>query len=318
MTTKKIIELLKEKETDFLKTNSFSKFPGIYAFFYIGNDFPLLGNSVSKHQIIYIGKTESSQEKRDAKTHFATGKTGSSTVRKSIGSILCSKENLKPIPRNDNDYEKGRFSHFKFDNPSEMKITNWMEMNLALSFYEYPRTKKEIEYLETEIINELVPILNISKNPKNEFKGTLQQLRKNCATIAIKNSDFKEKKTEKKETTINTTNNRKIYDVSTSETAYIDNITKSDMKSRNIRIKVDNKHLFPTEKLGNPISYFLDFKVGNIDFVAEYKIGSKDGKSRSGILKLGDRIYQETLRIQIGTNLKIGKSKENKYIIERL
>jgi len=99
MTTKEIIELLKEKETDFLKTKSFSKFPGIYAFFYIGNDFPLLGNSVSKHQIIYIGKTESSQEKRDAKTHFTSGKTGSSTVRKSIGSILCAQENLKPIPR---------------------------------------------------------------------------------------------------------------------------------------------------------------------------------------------------------------------------
>ena len=53
MTTNEIIEFLKEKETDFLKINSFSKFPGIYAFFYIGNDFPLLGDSVSKHQIIF-------------------------------------------------------------------------------------------------------------------------------------------------------------------------------------------------------------------------------------------------------------------------
>lgn len=192
MTTKEIIELLKNKETDFLKTNSFSKFPGIYAFFYIGNDFPLLGNSVSKHQIIYIGKTESSQEKRDAKTHFTTGKTGSSTVRKSIGSILCSQENLKPIPRNDSDYAKGRFSHFKFDKQSEIKITDWMQKNLALSFYEYPRTKQEIEDLETKIIDELVPILNISKNPNNTFKDTLQRLRRNCALMAAK--DFKPKK----------------------------------------------------------------------------------------------------------------------------
>lgn len=186
MTTKGIIELLKEKETDFLNTKSFSKFPGIYAFFFIGNDFPLLGDSVSKHQIIYIGKTESSQEKRDAKTHFTTGKTGSSTVRKSIGSILCAKENLKPIPRNETDYKKKRFSHFKFDNQSEIKITNWMENNLALSFYEYPRTNQEIEDLETKLIDELVPILNISKNSKNAFKDTLQRLRKNCALIAAK------------------------------------------------------------------------------------------------------------------------------------
>jgi len=192
MTTKEIIELLKEKETDFLKIKSFSKYPGIYAFFFIGNDFPLLGDSVSKNQIIYIGKTESSQEKRDAKTHFMTGKTGSSTVRKSIGSLLCKQEKLQPIPRNETDYKKGRFSHFTFDSQSEEKITNWMINNLALSFFEYLGTKQEIEDLETEIINELVPILNISKNFKNAFKDTLQGLRKNCALIAAK--DFNQKK----------------------------------------------------------------------------------------------------------------------------
>lgn len=318
MTTKEIIKLLRERENEFLKTKSFSKFPGIYAFFYIGNDFPLLGDSVSKHQIIYIGKTESSQEKRDAKTHFTTGKTGSSTVRKSIGSILCAKESLIPIPRNDTDYENGRLSHFQFDNSSEIKITDWMKNNLALSFYEYPKTKQEIENLETEIINELVPLLNISKNPKNPFKETLQQMRKNCASIAIKNSDFKEKKTEIKATKIETLEKRKIYNVSTSGTAFIDNITSSDLKSRIIRIKVENKHLFPAEKQGVPTSYPLDFTIGNIDFIAEYKIGSKDGKSRSGILKLGDNIYQETLKIQIGTNLKISKLTGNKYRIEKL
>jgi len=317
MTTKEIIELLEERETDFLKTKTFSQLPGIYAFFYIGNDFPLLGDSVSKHQIIYIGKTESSQEKRDSKTHFTTGKTGSSTVRKSIGSILCAQENLKPIPRNESDYASGRFSHFKFDNASEIIITDWMENNMALSFYEYPKTKQEIEDLETEIINELVPILNISKNPKNPFKETLQQLRKNCASIAIKNSDFKNPNPKKKET-IKTEITKKHLGIPTSGIVFIDNISKSDVKSRNIRIKVENKHLFPAEKSGNPISYSLDFKVGNMDFKAKYTIGSKDGKSRSGVLKLGDNIYQETLKIQTGVNLKISKSKDNKYIIERL
>jgi hypothetical protein len=142
-------------------------------------------------------------------------------------------------------------------------------------------------------------------------------LRKNCATIAIINSDFKNPKTEKK-----VTNKSKVisktYTSSNSGIVYIDNITKIDVKSRNIRIKVENKHLFPSEKSGNSISYSLNFKVENIDFIAIYSIGSKDGKSRSGILKLGDSIYQETLHIKEGTNLKISKSKENKYIIVRL
>lgn len=317
MTTKEIIKSLKEKENDFLKTNSFSKFPGIYALFYIGNNFPLLDSSVSKHQIIYIGKTESSQEKRDIKTHFTTGKTGSSTVRKSIGSILYSQENLKPIPRNDSDYKNGRYSHFKFDSKSEKIITDWMNKNLALSFYEYPKTKLEIENLETEIISELVPILNISKNPRNTLKEILQQLRKNCATIAVKNSNLKNLNPD----TYNISKQKaqsKNYGSFTSGVIYIDNITESDIINVNIRIKVDNKHLFPAEKTGQPNSYSLEFRVENVDFVAKYTIGSKDGKSRSGILKLGNIIYQETLKLQVGTNLKIIKLKENKYIVERL
>ncbi|QXP66263.1 GIY-YIG nuclease family protein [Polaribacter sp. AHE13PA] len=318
MTTEEIIELLKERETDFLKTKTFSQFPGIYAFFYIGSDFPLLGDSVSKHQIIYIGKTESSQEKRDSKTHFTTGKTGSSTVRKSIGSILCVQENLKPIQRNDSDYAKRRFSHFKFDNASEIKITDWMKKNMALSFYEYPESKEKIDKLETEIIKQLKPILNIDhKNLENPYLSQIKQLRKNCALISIKNSDFKNQNPEKKKTN-KTEITKKPLGTSASGIVYIDNISKSDVKSHNIRIKVENKHLFPAEKLGQPISYSLDFKVENTDFIAKYKIGSKDEKSRSGVLKLGDSVYQETLKIQIGTNLKISKSKDNRYIIERL
>lgn len=186
MSIHETIEILKLRKTDFLKTKSFSQLPGIYTFFFIGDDFPILGNKVSKNQIIYIGKTESSQEKRDAKTHFTSGKTGSSTVRKSIGSLLCSTMKLTPVPRNSIDYGKNRFSHFKFDEESEMKITEWMANNLALSFYEYPKTKKEIEHLESELIDAIVPVLNISKNSKNFFRNSLLQYRKNCALSAAK------------------------------------------------------------------------------------------------------------------------------------
>ena len=135
--------------------------------------------------------------------------------------------------------------------------------------------------------------------------------------IAIKNSDFKNSNPVKKRTSKTEVKN-KIYSSSASGIAYIDNITNSDFKSRNIRIKVEDKHLFPEEKIGERISYSLNFQVGDIDFVARYMIGSKDGKSRSGILKLGDKIYQEILKIKVGTNLKIVKSKDNKYIVEKL
>jgi hypothetical protein len=135
--------------------------------------------------------------------------------------------------------------------------------------------------------------------------------------ISIKNSDFKNQNPEKKKKN-KTEITKKPLGTSASGIVYIDNISKSDVKSRNIRIKVENKHLFPPDKLGQPISYSLNFKAEKTDFIAKYKIGSKDGKSRSGVLKLGDSIYQETLKIQIGTNLKICKSKDNRNIIERL
>lgn len=200
MSTQEVIKLLKDRETEYLNTKTFSDSPGIYAFFFVGNEFPIFNKAVSKHQIIYIGKTESSQEERDAKTHFTSGKTGSSTVRKSIGSLLLDIKNLKPIPRNDTDYQKGRFSHFKFDSNSEEKITDWMKKNLAISFFEFPMSKKEIEDLETEIIALLVPILNISKNSQNPFKEALQNLRKNAALIASK------------EILINNSNNKNFND----------------------------------------------------------------------------------------------------------
>lgn len=294
MTTKEIIELLKEKETDFLKTNSFSKHPGIYAFFYIGNDFPILGQSVSKNQIIYIGKTESSQEKRDAKTHFTTGKTGSSTVRKSIGSLLYEKENLNAIPRNDSDYKRGRFSHFKFDLESEEKITLWMKNNLSLSFYEFPKTKQEIEDLETEIINELIPVLNISKNSKNSFKRTLQQLRKNCAINAIENVKPKiilnqTITTLHKHSNLTRSSSGKYIELWTKQRVSLNDKLKNNTIKQSIQLNSKDFN-----KVGNRKNYSfnLEFKNGT---VINNISGSAVARDLAKVLEASDSI-KETLR----------------------
>ncbi len=318
MTTQDIINLLKERETEYSLIHSFSKLPGIYAFFFIGNGFPLFGEVVSKHQIVYIGKTESSQEQRDAKTHFTSGKTGSSTVRKSIGALLCSQKQLNPIPRNTSDYSKGRFSHFKFDFESENIITEWMKNNLAVSFYEYPESKQLIDALETKIIHNLKPILNIDyKNPDNPHKEKIKALRKECAKMAFKNAGFNESKSESYEIPRSKTP-IETEGMSASGTIFIDNITDSDWQTNKIRITVGNKHLFPSEKKGNPVSYSLNFRVGNADFIATYRIGSKDGKSRSGVLKLGEDLYHRVLKIQPRSRLKISKSRDCNYTVERL
>jgi hypothetical protein len=98
----------------------------------------------------------------------------------------------------------------------------------------------------------------------------------------------------------------------------IDNVTEKDVKARKVRITVGNKHLFPNEKLGKPATYSLTIKIDNQKYLASYTIGSKDGKARSGILKLGDDIYQKLLKISAGTNLKITVEDEGVYSIKRL
>ncbi len=193
MNHKEIIEQLVSGKKNFLEISTFSKKPGIYAIFFSGKFFPLENKEPKPYEAIYIGKTESSQEKRDAKTHFKSGKTGSSTLRKTIGSLLRKKYNLKPIVRSTSDILKRRFSHFKFDDISEDIISEWMKNNLALSFYEYPKSKNEIEKLETFLIQKLIPILNIDKNPSNPFSKTLKKMRKESANLAFKDYKIVEK-----------------------------------------------------------------------------------------------------------------------------
>jgi len=183
-TTNKIILHLIKNAKPFLEIDSFSDSPGIYAFFFYGDDFPLAGYSPKKGEIIYIGKTESSQKKRDADTHFASGKTGSSTVRKSFGSLLREELGLKPIPRGQADINVGRTAAFKFNDESEAILTNWMKNNLGLSFFEYNKEGKEISKLEEALIRQVIPVINIDKNPNSLYIRDLKSARKKASEIA--------------------------------------------------------------------------------------------------------------------------------------
>jgi hypothetical protein len=145
----------------------------------------LSGYKPELKEIIYTGKTESSQQSRDADTHFASGKTGSSTLRRSFGSMLREELSLSPIPRSEAERAKRDTSKFKFDPESEQRLTKWMKENLGLSFYAFPRSPSEIDELETILIHKLKPILNIDrKNPGNPFASKIKSLRKETGEMA--------------------------------------------------------------------------------------------------------------------------------------
>ncbi len=173
---------------------SFSEMPGIYAIVFNGSDFPdqVLNKAFAKGKIIYIGKTESSQEARDAKTHFADGKTGSSTLRRSIGSLLKPHLSLTPIPRNSTDYAAGRTSFFKYTPEGESKLTQWMQANLGMSFYPFTRSADQLDILETGLISHFKPPLNLDKNIGNPYSDYIKQKRKKCAEEAFRNEDIAE------------------------------------------------------------------------------------------------------------------------------
>jgi hypothetical protein len=193
-----IIKHLQSSADQFEKIKVFSNEPGIYAVSFCGESFPFAGYKPKKNEIIYVGKTESSQQSRDADTHFASGRTGTSTLRRTFGALLLEELKLKPLPRSQTDIEAGRTSFYKFNDESEIKLTSWMRKNLALAFYPYAKSAIDIDSLETQIIQALIPILNIDKkNPANLYTGAIKALRKKTALIAHKFTGITQMPTER-------------------------------------------------------------------------------------------------------------------------
>lgn len=118
--------------------------------------------------IIYIGisKTQGLRN-RDYKNHFK-GTARNSTLRKSLGSLFGWRE--------DRIYDNS--GRYRFNEMREQELTNWMHDNLIMIYWFDLNT--EIGTLETKLINELDPPLNISKNksPVNAaFRKELKKLR---------------------------------------------------------------------------------------------------------------------------------------------
>ncbi|HEY1045229.1 MAG TPA: hypothetical protein VGF79_02245 [Bacteroidia bacterium] len=99
-----------------------------------------------------------------------------------------------------------------------------------------------------------------------------------------------------------------------SNTICINTITERDADKKMLRILKGNKHIFPAEKIGKPMIYKLIIKFKMISMEVSYRIGSLDGKSRSGILKFDEAIY-DCLKIKKGAEVILRKESEGEYRI---
>jgi len=118
--------------------------------------------------VIYIGISETQGlRKRDYQTHFK-GTARKSTLRKSLGSLFKWQA--------DRLYDKDD-KRYKFKPDFEQKLSIWMQDNLIMYYWLIDTGLSE---LETKLINELNPPLNLAKNKcsvNKEFRINLSSLR---------------------------------------------------------------------------------------------------------------------------------------------
>ena len=182
MEIKTLIQQFAENREVYNQITQFSNQPGIYAVFCTTSKIPNIDKIIASDEIIYIGMTTKSQQERDASTHFKAGRTGGSTLRRSLGALLRETLSLNAIPRGSSETGK----KFKFDEDGENRLSEWMSENLALSYFDYPESKEDILELEKRLIEKLVPILNLDKNPRNPFGEMISKRRSECGEIAQK------------------------------------------------------------------------------------------------------------------------------------
>lgn len=116
--------------------------------------------STADDQLLYVGKAERSLRGRDVRTHLAAGKTGSSTVRRSLASLLNRELSLVPVPRNLATPDGS--ANLALEPASEVRLGDWMSKRLTLSTWKRP-PGVVLDEIETIAVRHLRPPLNLDK-----------------------------------------------------------------------------------------------------------------------------------------------------------
>lgn len=160
-TVEDAIAALTEPGLDYVEAErSVPRSPGLYAFRGTDRAWSDLGlERASDNQPLYVGKAERSLNGRDVGTHFASGRTGSSTVRRSIAALLALELGLVAVPRNLE--APGSSANFALDLASDALLTEWMRSRLSIATW--VRTAPDLEDIESSVIRRWRPPLNLAK-----------------------------------------------------------------------------------------------------------------------------------------------------------
>lgn len=138
--------------------------PGLYAVYADTAGWIELGlGAPPDKRPLYVGKAEKSLISRDLDTHFRAGRTGSSTLRRSLAALLRDTLGLRGIPRNQSKPE--RPAQYALSREQDALLDAWMAAHLSLAFWIAPDGCAELRVVEIGVLSRLRPPLNLKDNP---------------------------------------------------------------------------------------------------------------------------------------------------------
>ena len=136
---------------------------GLYAVYASNEVWDELGVERRDGGPLYAGKAERSLLSRDVSTHFSTGKTGSSTLRRSLAALLKDSLDLVAVPRN--VAKPSHFANFALERVSDELLTEWMRANLRIAVWAAPESVSRLVLVERAVLMCLEPPLNLKDVP---------------------------------------------------------------------------------------------------------------------------------------------------------
>jgi hypothetical protein len=107
---------------------------------------------------LYVGKAQDSLFERVVGRHFATGKTGTSTIRRTLAALLRDDLSLEARPRNPRN--PADFSMYGLEPGGDARLTEWMRGNLVVACWAYDRSRP-LGNIEDDVLDRWQPPLNI-------------------------------------------------------------------------------------------------------------------------------------------------------------
>ncbi|WP_144243928.1 GIY-YIG nuclease family protein [Sphingopyxis sp. MWB1] len=151
---------------------------GVYALCLRG-DAEVPGILAGQQGLLYIGMTANDLSVRN---HLSYRDSSRSSPRRSLGALLRQKLALSPIARG-SGRSKRDFTHFRFTEDGEKRLTEWMGDNLLASQVSVVDNTRMVE---EELISQLKPCLNLTKlgGWKNPQRARVSHARSECAALA--------------------------------------------------------------------------------------------------------------------------------------